>query len=283
MTLETLEDILLADDQRGMTALRPYLAADYCQQAARLLHGNSRRVLICTGFYVQRLRAPETDGPPGALAIGRAVEHLGGKATYLSDRYSTPLLRQHTHSEVIEFPICGWEESRRVARYMLEQVQPTLLVSIERCGATARGQYRNSRGEDISAHTAKLDSLFEHGIFAIGVGDGGNEIGMGNLAGVIPSIPGLPCQPAVTTVDALVIASVSNWGGYGLTAALSALAGADLLPDPDEEAALICQLYAAGCYDGTGQQPECGVDGFPPEKSGAVIRRLRQWLHETRQ
>ena len=34
---ETIEDIILDQDKRGMLALRPYLPADYCSRAARFV------------------------------------------------------------------------------------------------------------------------------------------------------------------------------------------------------------------------------------------------------
>ena len=79
------------------------------------------------------------------------------------------------------------------------------------------------RDVDITPHTARVDYLFESGIPSVAIGDGGNEIGMGNLVEVIPTVERLPKNPAVAKVDRLVIASVSNWGGYGLVAALSRL------------------------------------------------------------
>jgi len=51
---------------------------------------------------------------------------------------------------------------------------------------------------DVTAFTAKIDALFESSIPSIGIGDGGNEIGMGNLADVIPKCAGLPALPCVT-------------------------------------------------------------------------------------
>ena len=49
----------------------------------------------------------------------------------------------------------------------------------------------------------------------------GNEIGMGTLRDVIVSVEGLPANPCVTTTTRLVVASCSNWGAYGLIAAMS--------------------------------------------------------------
>lgn len=275
-----IDSIILSDDRRKMSLLRPYLPPDTCLRAARLAHENRARVVIVTGFYLNNLNTPETDGPPGALAIGRALATLGSRVTYVTDRYTFRLLEAHAagHASVAQFPIMGLAESEACASRILAEIQPTLIVAIERCGVTADGAYRNVRGQDISAHTARLDTLIREGVASIGIGDGGNEIGMGNLAAVIPGIPGLPACPAVTRVNELIVASVSNWGGYGLVAGLSRLAGRDLLPREDEESHLIESLFAAGCYDGTHTTPTCGVDGYSLAENAAILTRLRAWL-----
>ena len=170
---------------------------------------------------------PETDGPAGAIAIGRALQSLGRQVTYVTDSFTVTALRQLAGdgAEVVEFPIADVETSRRNAAQLLERLQPDLLVSIERSGRTRDETYLNMRDVDITPHTARVDYLFESEIPSVAIGDGGNEIGMGNLAEVIPAVERLPNNPSVVTVDRLIIASVSNWGGYGLVAALSQLDG----------------------------------------------------------
>ena len=51
------------------------------------------------------------------------------------------------------------------------------------------------RGRDITPQTARVDYLFDGGVPSVGIGDGGNEIGMGNLIDVIPSVDSLPDEP----------------------------------------------------------------------------------------
>ena len=86
---------------------------------------------------------------------------------------------------------------------LLEQLQPSLLIAIERCSFTTPGRYQNARGEDTSEYHAKLDYLFKHHDNTIGIGDGGNEIGMGNLTEQIAAVEALPNDPATTTVSEL--------------------------------------------------------------------------------
>ncbi len=179
-------------------------------------------------------------------------------------------------AEVIEFPIADVETSKRETAAWLERIRPGLVISIERCGRTSSDTYLNMRYRDITEHTARLDYFFEAGIPSVGIGDGGNEIGMGNLAEVIPTVATLPPDPAVTRVDRLILASVSNWGGYGLVAALSRLVGRNLLPSIEEDRRLITHLVDRGAVDGTSGESKYYVDNFSLDENAAVLERLHR-------
>ena len=131
----------------------------------------------------------------------------------------------------VEFPITGEAESEREAQRLLHELEPALVVPVERAGVSAGGSYHNAQGGDITRHTARLGSLFRHHPATVGIGDGGNEIGMGRLYDQILRTPTLAPVPAVTTTTHLLVAATANWGAYGLIAPLSRLCGRDLLPD----------------------------------------------------
>lgn len=280
MAAVTIEDLILQDDTRGISALRPFLAPDYCTRAARFVLDRPGTTLIATGFYIVSGGAVETDGPPGALAIGRALEALGRRAVYVTDRYCAPLMRglAGAGAEVVEFPIAGASESEEFARSLLARLEPALLVAIERCSASADGIPRSMHGVDISPYTAKVEALFELSEETVGIGDGGNEIGMGGLADRIAAAPKLPSEPAAVACAHLVIASVSNWGAYGLTAALSRLAGRDLLPSVAEEADWVRRCVELGAVDGFSGEAKAYVDGFPLREYGRTLERLRELI-----
>ena len=277
---ETIEDIILDHDKRGMLALRPHVAPDFCQQAARHVLDHPGHTVVVTGFYVIMAGKPETDGPPGAITIGRALQALGRRVTYVTDGYTAPVLRQWANgADVIEFPITGVEESKGHAAQLLQELQPSLLISIERCGRNRNDEYLNMRARDISPQTARLDYLFDGGVPSVGIGDGGNEIGMGNLVEVIPSVDSLPDEPAISQVDRLVIASVSNWGGYGLAAALSQLTGQNLLPEAEDEAQMVQGMVDSGAVDGTTGDAVPTVDNFSMDENGAILARLHRLVN----
>lgn len=64
------------------------------ERAVRALHANMRSVGIVTGFCVVRngQTASETDGPPGALYLARALAELGVDVQLITDRHTVPLL-----------------------------------------------------------------------------------------------------------------------------------------------------------------------------------------------
>jgi hypothetical protein len=273
---QSIEDIILENDMRGVSHLRSHLPADFCTRAAQYMLDHPGNVAIVTGFYILSAGQHETDGPPGAIAIGDALQSLDRRVIYIADGHTTPMLRDWLgdRAEVVEFPIADVGTSQKAAADLIQQLDLGLLISIERCGRTGDDTYLNMRSLDITPHTARVDYLFEHGIPSVGIGDGGNEIGMGNLLEYIPTVETLPKDPAISRVDRLILASVSNWGGYGLVAALSRLVGRDLLPPVELDQQLIRRMVDAGAVDGTSGENKYYVDNFNLEHNGEVLGRL---------
>lgn len=273
----TIDELILVDDKRGISALAPHVPRDSCRRSAqRILDSSPKPVMIVTGFYEIKPGEIETDGPPGALAIGRAVSVLGYEAIYITDRYAARFLEAELEgeAEVIDFPITDSAASQAFADELLLQRPPAVVIAVERCGVTATGQYLNMSGQDLTPYTARTDYLF-NGSATIGVGDGGNEIGMGAVADVIKETPQLPDEPAITRTDEVIICSVSNWGAYGLVAALSSLAETDLLPSVEAESELITRMTERGAVDGAYLTPMAAVDGFSLEENARVLESLR--------
>ena len=281
----TIEDIILNHDRRGIAALRPHLAADFCAQAARYALAHEGPVLITTGFYIMMSDAPETDGPPGAFAIGDALAVLGRPIIHVVDQPMSGMMQswlaQQNHGgQVLDYPISDDPPTNaKIAAEIIAEHSPGLVISIERCAPDAAGVYRNMRGRDISPQTARIDQLFDLGIPSIGIGDGGNEIGMGNLAEVVRAADQLPEHPAVTGCDRLIAASTSNWGGYGLVAALSLEVGRNLLPSVETDADCIRFLVDAGAVSGVSGEHDYLVDEFTLDENAAVLRELHDHVN----
>ena len=157
----SIEDTILENDMRGVSELRSHLPPDFCTQAAQYILASPGDVVIVTGFYILSAGKHETDGPPGAIAIGNALIALGRSVTYVSDVHTTPMLRYWLgdSAQVVDFPIGDIDSSRKAAAEILSQGKPELLICSERCGRTKDDLYLNIRAADITQHTARLAYL----------------------------------------------------------------------------------------------------------------------------
>ena len=108
--------------------------------------------------------------------------------------------------------------------------------------------------------------------------ENGNEIGMGNLAGVI--LNELSITPCVTHVDHLVIASVSNWGAYGITAYLELLTGAKVMLTFQDIFKFIDKTVQIGSVDGVTKERKVSVDGYPISVEQEIIEGLLHFVRE---
>ena len=279
--MQTVEDIILSSDQRGISLLRKYLQKEFCTKAAVTVLDNPGTVIITTGFYIRSAGYIETDGPPGAIAIGRALNKLDYRVVYVTDKYGMKALESiaEPSSIIYEFPILDSEASNILASNICNEFDPSIMIAVERCGINELGKYSNMHGQDITPYTAKIDCLFQNKITSIGIGDGGNEIGMGNLYAQVKDNSKLVRFPTTIEVDELVIASVSNWGAYGLIAAISLIKNQNLLVSAEEEIEIINTLVGLGVVDGMSGKPESFVDGFDLDSNSKILQNLHSFLN----
>ena len=260
------------------------------EEAARAL-SRAKSVGLITGFYVPRGDTPaaETDGPVGTALLAAALAACGVPARIAVDGPCEAAVRAAVSAAgggvAVDVVALGDRAAIGRVAESWRRAGVTHAVAIERCGPSPDGRPRNMRGADVSEWTAPLDELFVAGSWVrIGVGDGGNEIGMGRLpAGLIArTVPNGEQIACVTGCDHLVVAGVSNWGASGLIAAL-AVVRPDWAPtldrfltaerDADVTRATVEQ---AGAVDGVTARREATVDGFGPEVHAAVVDDLRR-------
>ena len=101
---------------------------------------------------------------------------------------------------------------------------------------------------------------------------------MGNLLPVIPLVMPMAGPPCATRTTRLVIASVSNWGAWGLVAAVSRLTGRSMLPTSAGARAQLERALELGAVDGVSGRRTLTVDGFTAEENERVLGEMHAWL-----
>jgi hypothetical protein len=265
---QAIEELMVARNLRNMQLARAALPPDYYLRAARQLRDSQGTVIIGTGFPVTDTF--ETDGPVGAIALYDCLQALGAEPLIacgppLSDAIAADYRVLHLHAGDLA-------SAQEEAAAQLERLQPTAVISIERPGLTEDGRYYNMRGEDITARCAFFDPFLTLASCpTIAIGDGGNEIGMGNIAAAIAS---LDIRVAVTRCDELLVADVSNWAAYGLIALLAKWSGRDLLAEISP-LDILDYLSARGSVDGVTRKNTLTEDGLAASEGIRVIQELR--------
>ncbi len=326
LVIDRLEECIRRDPARrgliGSEAERGPLCLGELAGAAADLAEHGRRALIVTGFFIPRGDPPaaETDGPPGAVFLLRALEACGLRADLATDERGLSAVQataaaagvpadrvhcfgagQSTESGVKEFlnRFAGLTHLIAIERvgpsHTLESLRRQLSGQSATWGAgqpadasveaeflatvppAEQNRCHNMRGEVIDEFTAPTHLLFDLlGLVfpqarTIGIGDGGNEIGMGKVPWLeltrrlTGSHAGwVPCRIAT---DWNILAGTSNWGGYALGAAVAWLRRChDLLlaETADRQLQILEAMIANGpAVDGVTRRREATVDGLP--------------------
>lgn len=270
------------------------------------------RVLIFTGWpsrswLIKGLT--ETDGPVGAAILARALEEafdiipiivmeerlcefgavgLRAAGLIVSDLetalQSKPGPPKASVGAVIRFTSDA-NQAQREAEALLDHVKPDALISIELPGANRDGTYHNVTAREVPTELVmKADYCMREaaarGILTIGIGDGGNELGMGNAAEAIRKYlkEGDVIAP-VTQVDCLVVSCISNWGALGMAACVAAVAGKPDVFDHIDIMRITDALVNAGAIDGLTAYVDPKNDGTSHEVNRGLTAMLSMSLH----
>ena len=262
----------------------------------------------------------ETDGPLGTFVLADVLAGLEIPTTVITDQLCERVVQAACSNQTRNtFEILVSPNDRaNAAAWRKEVLQKTSarqfshFVAVERVGpgyesAKLPGQQSestidqraddaqaewqpghccNMRGESIDAFSADLHLLIEDAekqnpdIKVIGIGDGGNEIGMGRfpreelldrISG--PNAGRVPCR---ISADATIVAGVSNWGAYALAAAIAVHHDrVDLLErhSADSQRQLLERIVSeAGAVDGVTRRNEPTVDGL------AFLTQIQPWI-----
>ncbi|NWR51604.1 GLUCM protein, partial [Regulus satrapa] len=302
--IKTLETLIGIDPgERGVAHLRR--PGELLRACLALSHAGS--VLLTTGFPTHFSHQPpeENDGPPGALAIAAVLQALEKQVAIVTDQRAMELNQKIIEGAVQlgilkkPIPLLSYqrESADSALMFLCENGNPGKpsrfdhLVAIERAGMAADGNYYNARKVNIKHLVDPIDELFLAaqtipGITTTGVGDGGNELGMGKVKDAVKKhIKNGDVIACDVEADFTVVAGVSNWGGYAMACALYVLlrcpaherylrravgfprAAEGLclpaLPSVPKEEKLLKTLVQLGVRSGKTASLEMEVDGLP--------------------
>lgn len=299
MTFKHVEKIIGRTVRRDISRMVDFAQGNLQQAAQSIMSTPNAHVAIVTGFFIRNAvpPSPETDGLGGMAHIAAGLAHAGIPVTVITDVPCSKAVWAITGElpETVGLEIASVSEPsvRSLRARLAVQERPiTHLIAIERVSPGSDGKPHREYGADMSLDTAPLHLLFEDPSWqrpwvTIGIGDGGNEIGMGALPPEIVQrdIPNGELIAATTGADYLIVAGVSNWGGWGLLQALAMvrpeLADA-LLHDfhPHKDHAFLRAAVEVGqAVDDSrvdrAATPVMSVDRLPWETHAAVLRELR--------
>lgn len=267
---KTIDDIVLQYSSRGMDKLRECHYENYCQVAVEnFLKIEKGNIFIYTGFYVDGFA--ETDGPIGTYFLAKTLKRLGYTPIIITDKFCLNFFK-----EFQTFYIGHDDCNEKTIDIFFDKFNPVCHISIERCGKNIDGSYINAKGIDISKFTPALDVFFKKGSElrpSFAIGDGGNEIGMGNFKEYLSK--NLDIKPSVVESHFTIIASVSNWGAYGFIAYLERYLEFNLLPNFEDVNAYLEYIVSLGAVDGLTNKNEMTVDGKEWYLEAEILSQLK--------
>ena len=247
---------------------------------ARVLIGLGREVVLvtdepCEGALRASLIAAGLGEGEGEGEVELEVAPLIGSAGWCCD-----FLTRRRHGDGLDHlvaiervgPSHGVDSLRAQAR----DGDPPEVEFLERVPAGSWGCCHNMRARVIDEWTADVSLLFDRlhefcpDAVTIGIGDGGNEIGMGAVAWeeLVARLPGehsarIPCRIAT---DWNLLAGISNWGAWALAAVVAKEAERVDLIEPlsvEWQHDLVARMVAEGPgVDGPSGEAVVGVDGL---------------------
>ncbi|XP_066014585.1 D-glutamate cyclase, mitochondrial-like [Pocillopora verrucosa] len=153
----------------------------------------------------------ETDDPLGAIALGKDLKTLGKEVTFIASYYYVKLVQ-----------------------VLVETFLGNMACVVEftpSSGRTEEGRYMSMKARDLSdiCKVSPVDEVLIQAkksgkISTVGIGDGGNEIGMGKVhQRVVDGVTNGRHIATRVSTDHLITSGVSSWGGSALVAALAIL------------------------------------------------------------
>lgn len=269
-------------------------------------------VYIMTGFVLRPFRKAEMDGIVSTMLLARAlVKGFNVRPIIICPEDNIEAVKNlayvvglHFHDTIegiYEYPLSiagiqftkDFNRAEYEAEDLIRKGIPSAVISIECPGANCKGVYHNAVGLDVTELEAKQDILFrklkERGVLNIAIGDLGNEIGMGTIKEHIEEyIPYASkgrcicgCNGGIAAsekADNIITATVSDWGCYGLIAALAYLkSDIDIMHTKEMEEEAMKTASRSGMIDMYGDLIPA-IDGCCMEMNSSIVSLMRETI-----
>jgi hypothetical protein len=288
---------------------------DFIEACKSLADRKDAHLGVVTGFWIPAAQCGETDGPLGAVYLARTLPELGIPVVLFSDPFCRRALDAGLDPGGCLKRTLVWDVPERpddVALWWEGFSHLTHLLALERVGLShyfwslvdegispdevwqlltegvvspTGGHCFNMRGEYLTESMRPASLLFQSrppGVVTVGIGDGGNEIGMGKIPWKvirdnIPNGGRIACRVAT---DFLLVAGISNWGAYALASGVALMK--DVTPpaewfDADREHAILREIVEKGpLVDGVTGQRIDQVDGLAFEEYINPLLRIER-------
>ena len=267
-----IENIIFTDPgNRGISSLYQKNSLQISSEKI-LKTQKDKKSYILTGFCCLKPSC-ETDGPLGSSLLNSTLNNLGFNTFLLTDSYSEKVVKASSKNNKIII-----ENSYEKFIEKNPENEISFIISCERPGRSLKTKdYRTMKANNISNQNANLDLLFpgeneKKNYLTIGIGDGGNECGTGNIYKEVQKKINLGEEICTDRFcDCLIMSGVSNWGALGLCACLVILNGKKenmefFIKECFCQRELLQKMIDAGSYDGVTGKGELSVDGMEFDK-----------------
>lgn len=295
------------------SAAREYTKEPLTTNAAKKLVDTLKEgdlVYIMTGFVLLPFKKAEMDGIVSSLLLARSlVKAFNVKPVIICPEDNMEAIKNLAYviglhlydniEELNEYPISmaaiaftkDVKKCAKQADEIIAEGLPSAVISIECPGANSIGTYHNAVGLDVTDLEAKQDILFtklqDKGVLNIAIGDLGNEIGMGTikkqLEEYIPYAAKGKCNcgcnggiAVATKADNIITATVSDWGCYGLIAAIAYLKkDLEILHTKEIQEEAMVVASKSGMIDMYGWLVP-SIDGFGISMNRSIVNLMRE-------
>ena len=256
------------------------------KEAAMILNRAPCTIGIVTGAQVpDKMPLGENDGPLGSVILAKALKKLGHEIVFFTDIAAAEPIEKlltwlNIEAELVRLGPSDIDIQKEAAKTL------DVGISVERLGSNPNGILYGATGVSRSSFRCNTDTIFNTlaalGRPTIGIADGGNEIGCGKIRDIIIETlekfnfaDRTPCGGGIFSVvptDVLVIATSSNLGCAGVTAALALLnEDSSLCHKESDERALIAKGVEFGLTDGGSGTVKAAVDGVPANVHASLV------------